>query len=116
MKKTVITNGYSFLCVIRHTSAHITAGAKSAKTNVILTIEETTTQFTTVQTAAQTTENQNTVVENDTNTIKTGAIVSYTTVVTVFLMLTATVSFSTKRKRLLCGSNKYRRSFPINHD
>ena len=103
MKKTVITVVLA-LCYISKVFCAYCAAAEIAKTYVILTIEETTTQFTTVQTAAQTTENQNAVVENDTNTIKTGAIVSYTTVVTVFLMLTATVSFFWfyKKKRLLC--------------
>lgn len=103
MKKTVITVVLA-LCVISTVCCAYAVAAESAKTDVILTIEETTTQFTTVQTAEQTTEKQNTVVENDTNTIKTGAIVSYTTVITVFLMLTATVSFFWfyKKKRLLC--------------
>lgn len=114
MKKTVITVVLA-LCVISTVCCAYAAAAESAKTDVILTIEETTTQFTTVQTAAQTTENQNAVVENDTNTIKTGAIVSYTTVVTVFLMLTATVSFSgsIKRKDYYVRSNNMKKFLSI---
>lgn len=47
MKKTVITVVLA-LCVISTFCCAYAAAAESAKTDVILTIEETTTQFTTV--------------------------------------------------------------------
>lgn len=92
MKKTIITIVLA-LCVISTVCCAYAAAAESAKTDVVLTIEETTTQFTSARPNAQVTENKSAVSQNDTNVLKTGAVVSYRTITAVFVMLTATVAF-----------------------
>lgn len=92
MKKTIITVVLA-LCVISTVCCAYAAAAESAKTDVVLTIEETTAQFNSTQSNTQEKDSLNTELQSDTNIIKTGKIVSYTTVTAVFIILTSTVSF-----------------------
>ncbi len=92
MKRTIITLVLA-LCVISTVCCAYAAAVETAKTEVVLNIEETTTQFTSQAQANNTTESNKTFLPEDNSTIKTGSIVSLTTIAAVFLMLTATVVF-----------------------